>query len=207
VASRRVVRAVGRGQMRVRENSGHVFPAGGLAMTTMNDIQKQAREYSDARQDLEVRVKKLAALKDHIEKRYMPGITRALLALVEAKEALRGLVDAARDLFEKPKTQIFSGVKIGLKKGKGKIEWDDDDAVVKRIKKNHPELVDQLIIREEKPSKKGLATLDVKQLKALGVSVEEAGDQVVVKDMDSEIEKIIKALMKSEEEERAECEA
>jgi hypothetical protein len=124
---------------------------------------------------------------------------------VSAKEGLRGLVDSARDLFEKPKTQVFSGVKVGLKKGKGKIEWDDDDAVVRRIKKNHPDLVDQLIICKEKPSKEGLATLDVKQLKALGVAVEEAGDQIVVKDMDGEIEKIIKALMKSEEEDRAEA--
>ena len=174
-------------------------------MATMQDIQNQAEEYSAARKDLEARVKKLQALKDRLDKRYMTGITRALLVLVEAKETLKDLINSARELFDKPKTQIFAGVKVGLKKGKGKMDWDGDDKVVARIRKQHPDLVDQLIICREKPSKEGLETLTVEQLKKLGVTVEEAGDQVYIKDTESEIEKIIKALMKSEEEDRAEA--
>ncbi len=177
-------------------------------MATMQEIQIQTEEYAEARKVLEARVKKLQGLKDRLDKRYMPGITRALLVLVQAKDELKNLISGARALFEKPKTQIFAGVKVGFKKGKGKLTWDDDAKLIAKIRKTYGDDKAESLIRvEEYPSKEALELLPADELKKLGVTVQEAGDLPYIKDTESEIEKIIKALMKSEEEEQAEAAA
>ena len=91
------------------------------------------------------------------------------------------------------------GVKVGFEKGKGRIEWDDDDTVVRLIEKHFPEQADILIKTKKKPAKKALAQLSVAELKKLGVTVEETGDQVVIKSTDSEIDKLVTALLKGDE--------
>jgi hypothetical protein len=73
--------------------------------------------------------------------------------------------------------------------------------VVARIKKHLPEQADVLIKLKETPVKDALAQLSAAELKKLGVTVSEAGDQVVVKPVDSEVDKMVDALMKEAGEE------
>lgn len=102
-------------------------------------------------------------------------------------------------MFDTPRTVVFYGIKVGLQKGKGAIEWDDDAQVVKLIEKHFPEQADVLIKTTKKPVKKALAQLTVAELKKLGIVVEETGDQVVIKSTDSEIDKLVNALLKEDE--------
>ncbi len=73
--------------------------------------------------------------------------------------------------------------------------------MVARIKKHLPEQADVLIKLKETPVKDALAQLSAAELKKLGVTVSEAGDQVVVKPVDSEVDKMVDALMKEAGEE------
>ncbi len=171
------------------------------APVTLNQIESKARTYSDARD----RLRELcAALEDGMKAlriEHLSGIRRALNRAAEAEAALHALVEQAPELFVKPKTVILHGVRVGYMKGKGKIEWESDEQVVKLIRKHFPELADVLIVTAEKPSKDGLAALTVADLKKLGATVDEAGDQVYIKPADSALDKMVDALLKSATEE------
>lgn len=165
--------------------------------TVIDTIAKRAEAYATVRALLAEKVSALhegiAALrKDHI-----PGIKRAVNKAAEAEAALRELVELHPALFAKPKTQIYAGVKVGYAKGKGSISFDDADAVVARIKKVLPDQADLLINTAETPNKAALAQLPVADLKRIGCSVTAAGDQVVVKPVDSEVDKLVTALLKN----------
>lgn len=171
------------------------------APVTLNQIDTKARAYSDARD----RLRELcAALEDGMKalrQEHLPGIRRALNRAAEAEAALHALVEQAPELFAKPKTVVLHGVRVGYMKGKGKIEWESDEQVVKLIRKHFPELADVLIVTTEKPSKDGLVALAVADLKKLGATVTDAGDQVYIKPADSALDKMVDALLKAATEE------
>lgn len=170
-------------------------------MSAIDTISKRAEVYATTRTLL---AEKVSALNDGIaalRKDHIPAIKRAVARAAEAEAALRALVDANPECFTKPRTQVFSGVKVGFQKGKGAISFDDADAVVARIKKHLPDQADVLIKQKETPVKDALANLSAAELKRIGVTVSEAGDQVVVKPVDSEVDKLVDALLKDSQEE------
>ena len=79
-------------------------------------------------------------------------------------------------------------------------ERDDKDQVVRLIKKHFPEQADVLIKTVEKPIKGAIQQLPVADLKRIGVTVEETGDVVVIKSTDSEIDKLVSALLEQNDE-------
>lgn len=163
---------------------------------SLNDIELRAKVFAETRALLSDRVTALndglAALrKDHI-----PGIKRALAKAAEAEASLQALIEANPQLFTKPRTVVFHGVKVGYTKGKGQLDFDDADEVVKRIKRLLPEQADTLIRVKETPVKEGLLQLTSAELKKLGCSITEAGDQIVIKPVDSEVDKMVDALLK-----------
>ena len=81
--------------------------------------------------------------------------------------------------------------------GKGAISFEDADSVVARIKKHFPDQVDVLIRTKEEPVKDALSNLSAADLKKIGVTVSEAGDKCVVKPVDSEVDKMVDALLKA----------
>lgn len=168
---------------------------------TMTQIDARARAYSDARD----RLRELCAAFDAglkaLQREHLPGIRKALNRAAEAEAALHAAVEVAPELFAKPKTVVLHGVRVGFMKGKGKIEWESDEQVISLIRKHLPELADVLIATVEKPSKDGLAALAVADLKRLGVTVTDAGDQVYIKPADSALDKMVDALLKSATEE------
>lgn len=167
-------------------------------MTTHADIEDAAKTYADTRARLGERVDSLQYEILALRRRRLPGIRSAVESVATARQALIDLVDGARDLFTKPRTRIFHGVKVGLTKGKGKITWEDDETVVRLIRKHFADRADTLIKLKETPSKTALADLSAAELKKLGVTVEEAGDQVVAKPTESEIDKLVAALLEDD---------
>ncbi|WP_447978114.1 host-nuclease inhibitor Gam family protein [Candidatus Nitrospira bockiana] len=166
---------------------------------TLQDIEQLAKKYADARGLLSERVQDCQAEMEAVKRQALPGIKGALARAVVAHAQLVSAVEQHPELFEKPKTQIFHNIKVGYRKGKGKLEWEDDDVLVARIEKrfaDQPELIEQLIIVKKKPSKAGLEELDAAELRRLGVTVEDAGDQVQVKPVDGAVEKLVNALLK-----------
>lgn len=165
-------------------------------MATLAEIEKLTKDYADARNKL---VDTVTTLNDKIEslkRQYLPGIKAQVSIAKERKLLLSNAVEDSPSIFVKPRTIIFHGIKVGFEKGKGKIEWSDDDQVIRLIEKHFPEQVDILIQTKKKPLKKALAQLSVAELKRLGVTVEETGDIVVIKPVDSDVDKFVEALLK-----------
>lgn len=172
-------------------------------MATMMEIENATKKYSEARDVLSQRVNALE-LKLEIEKgMHMPAIKSALHKAKEAEARLKAAIEDAPWLFEKPRTQIFHGVKIGYQKAKGSIEWDDISAVIERIEKHYPDKADILIRVIKQPDKKALSEMSAAELKKLGVTVVEVGDVVLIKATDSELERLIDTLLKDDEGKRA----
>jgi len=162
----------------------------------LTEISVLAKEFADARGVLSARVDDTEYELEALKRRRLPGIKLSLARAAETEAALRGAIEGVPELFEKPKTVIFYGIKVGFQKGKGKMEWEDDEALVAKIEKLFPDQKDTLINTTKTPSKLALNDLEVADLRKLGVSVEETGDRVLVKPVDGAVEKLVKTLLK-----------
>lgn len=163
---------------------------------SLDPIDAKARVYSEARDRLAASVAELNDAIAALKRNQLPVIKRHLRRAFELENELRGLVEANPHLFTKPRTVVLHGVKLGFQKGAGAISFDDADHVCRLVEKKLPELADVLIVTTKKPVKKALQQLTVQQLKAIGCQVEEAGDRVVVKAVDSAVDKLVSALLK-----------
>ena len=170
--------------------------AGGRA-ATLTDIANLTDAFAAEHTTLTSIMEDMNADLEKIKRRYLPIIRNAVANAAAKKLALHTAIAGSPGLFEKPKTQIFHGVKVGFRKGSGGIDWDDDAAVVERIEKMFTKAQADLLIKTtKKPIAKALEDLDVAELKKLGCRVEDTGDVVVIKPTDSEIEKAVAALLK-----------
>lgn len=167
-------------------------------MPTLSEIEKLTKAFADVRQQLAERVRSLEDEIMGLKRRRLPVIKNTVNAVIERQSHLKAALEDSKDLFVKPKTLIIHGVKVGFQKAKGKITWADDAQVVKLIKKHLPEQADVLIKTTEKPIKDALTNLPAADLKRIGVTVEETGDQPVIKATDSEIDKFVDGLLKEE---------
>ncbi|MEN9357149.1 MAG: hypothetical protein RL695_1320 [Pseudomonadota bacterium] len=163
---------------------------------TLADIETRARKFADARERLCGIVAELNGGMDALKRQAMPALKKAIAAASEHHDQLKALIDAAPELFVKPRTVIFHGIKLGYLKGKGGIIWDDADAVVAAIQKHLPEQAEALIRWTGKPLKEAINQLDVASLKKIGCRVEDTGDEVFIKPVDSAVDKLVDALMK-----------
>ena len=170
-------------------------------MTQLTAIETRAKLYAEAREKLAAVVSDLNAGIEALKRNAMPEIKRAVARAGTHHDELRALIGAAPELFVKPKSMTINGIKLGFQKGKGKIEFDDADQVVRLIKKHFPEQADVLIATTEKPVKEALNGLTAAELKKLGISVVEGGEAIFIKPTDSAVDKLVDALLKEATEE------
>jgi len=164
-------------------------------MPTLLEIEARAKQYADARETLAEIVSNLNAGIEALKRGAMPDIKRAINRASTHHDRLRTLIEDAPGLFAKPKTRVFSGIKCGYAKGKGKLQWKDPDQVVRLIEKHFPEQADVLINVTKKPAKDALNNLPAGDLKKLGIDVVEGGDAIFIKPTDSAVDKMVDALL------------
>lgn len=172
-------------------------------MTTLVDIELRAKRYAEAREHLAGIVAALNAGIEALKRDHMKRLKKAVADAAERHDALKALIEETPDLFVKPRTVVFHGIKLGYQKGKGKIEWDDADQVVRLIKKYFPAQADVLVATSERPAREALAQLTAVELKKLGISVTDGGDAVFIRPADSAVDKMVDALLKDATEEVA----
>ena len=166
-------------------------------MATLAEIEQATKLYADNRELLILRVQELHDRIEELKREHLADIKEAAADTANAKGSLEALIDDSRNLFVKPRSIIISGIKVGLQKGKGGIEYEDEAAVIRLIRKHLPEEQHELLIRVvEKVIKKNLGDLDVATLKKIGVTVQGTGDAVLVKPVDSDVDKIVNAMLK-----------
>lgn len=177
-------------------------------MATLGDIERLTKDFAEWRDQLSEAVR--AATDDiaAVKRQHVVAIKRKVEAVAERQAKLKAAIEDSPELFRKPRTMIIHGIKIGFQKEKGKISWDDASQVIKLVKKHLSEQADVLIKTTEKLVKGALQQLTATDLKRIGVTIGETGDAVVIKSTDGEIDKLVDALLKEDDEpEKAEAEA
>jgi hypothetical protein len=172
-------------------------------MATLDQIDTRARKYADARDELAVSVQKLEDRIERLKRRYLTLIKKQVAVAAARKLDLKNAIEDSKDLFKRPRTIIMHGIKVGFAKGKGKIEYSKEDAerIVRLIEKCFPKQESTLIQIKKTPIKKALQNLTAADLKKLGITVEDAGDYVVIKPVDSQVEQLVDKLLKEKDEE------
>lgn len=170
-------------------------------MVTIQDIDRSTKAYADRRAVLVERVASLTEGIESLKREHLRGIKAAVASVKTAEAELRELILENPALFAKPRSLVLHGIKVGYRKASGRIEIDDEDQVVKLIRKHFPEQFDVLVKTTEKPVKKALEQLTAAELKRLGIVVNDTGDVVFIKDTTSDVDKLVAALLKEETEE------
>lgn len=165
-------------------------------MPTLTEIETLTRAYADARTILAETVQVLSDELELARRRHLPGIKRAVAEAQQARDRLHAAIEAAPELFRRPKTLTLSGVRVGFMKSPGKLTWDDPDTVIRLIRKHLPDQAETLIRIREEPVRAALSQLTVAELKRLGVTVIESGDEVCIKPVDGAVDKLVEALLK-----------
>ena len=165
---------------------------------TLLDIDSLAKAYAARRALLADRLTALDRDLAAVKRKHLRELKRHVALTAETALDLHNAIDGSRDLFLKPKTQILHGIKVGLRKGVGGLDWEDDEDVVAKIERQFkdPDEAARYLIIKKKPSADALEDLDAATLKKFGIVVVDTGEQVVVKAVESDVEKLIKALLK-----------
>jgi hypothetical protein len=159
-------------------------------------IDRRAQLYADARDNLSGIVTELTGAIESIKRQSMPELRRAVSRAGEHHDALKALIECAPELFVKPRTLTLHGIRLGYAKGKGKIEWDDSQAVIAAIQKHMPDQAEALIRWSAAPLREAINQLSVNDLKMIGCRVTETADYVLIKPVDSDVDKLVDALLR-----------
>lgn len=125
-----------------------------------------------------------------IVERYRQTLDRYAAAEVEAHAALQALVEAAPQLFVKPRSLVVDGVRAGYRKEEDKLDWGDDDAVIGRIETLRPDLAPLLIRTQKSLILDALPGLDDETRRAVGIRTVVGADRVVITIGDNDVEKL-----------------
>lgn len=167
---------------------------------TLQEIEQLTASYAKRRDTLSGLVGILAAELERTRRQSLPGIKRAIAGAADAHDKLRTAVAMAPALFERPRTRTFHGIKIGYSKQRGQVQFDDEPAVIARIRKLCPDEQCELLIRvRESVHRPAVYDLTAGDLKRLGIRITDDGDIVIIKPVDGEVDKLISALLKDAE--------
>ena len=91
---------------------------------------------------------------------------------------------------------MLSGIKVGWRKRPGRIELDDEAATISAIRRKlDDEAAARLIRVSEKVLRGALRTLSARDLMRIGALAVEADDEPIAIPADSEIDKLVAALL------------
>jgi hypothetical protein len=172
-----------------------------MATPTIIEIRTAAQRLADAHRES---VSRATVLESALNKAITPiyamhraGLDAAAEEEAAAKADLQRLVDAAPQLFNKPRSIAQDGVKTGYRKGEDTLDWDDDAMVITRIRAlpELAEMADVLVRTEETLNVAALAELDGNLRRRLGLRLIPGIDQSFISFTDSDVEKMVKAIL------------
>ncbi len=167
-----------------------------MTPSPLTQIESATFKYSKARAELGDLVGVLHEQIEALKRTHLSAIKQAVGRASKCHGELKAIIEAHPGAFTQPRTQTFHGIKVGFRKGSGGIAFDDAAKVVELVEKHFADLADTLIKTTKVPIKKALENLDVAQLKKIGCTVSDTGDEVVIKPVDGEVEKAVNALLK-----------
>lgn len=130
-----------------------------------------------------------------IYERHRSGLDAAAEEEARARDDLQQLLEAAPQLFKKPRSLVINGVRAGYRKEEDSLDFADEKAVIARIRALYPDLADLLIRSEESLVLDALPQLDAKARRSVGISLITGADRSFITVGDSDVEKLAKTLI------------
>ena len=164
---------------------------------SLQTIEQLTQDFADARHALADKVEALQLELESAKRRKLPSIRVSVNKAAEAYDKLKAAIEAEKELFVKPRTQVIAGVKVGMQQAKPSVEIDDEEAVIKRIREQLPKDQAELLISvKESVAVKAVIDLSEADLKRLGIKYIEGEDRVLIKPTDSDVDKLVTALLR-----------
>lgn len=160
-------------------------------------IDLLARQYADAQTDLESLTNELREAIETATRKAWPDLRKATTRAAERYDALLAAVSDAPDVFDKPKTRILHGIRVGYRKAKDTVQVLNPANTVELIKKHLEDQQDVLIATDERPVMDALEQLDDDVLKRIGCKRVPGTDAPFAKLADTDLDKVVAALMKA----------
>ena len=168
--------------------------------TPLEQIEEAARFYADARGKLQAEVDRLNLAIKAVQAQHRSQLIALLDQAANARTGLESLLKEHPAQFEKPKTRQMHGIKCGFRKLPGRIEYADNEAkVIERIREQLRGKAKHLIQVKESLRKEQLAELSAAELASIGASLIDCGDEVVIKAIDTDLDRLIKSLTADED--------
>jgi hypothetical protein len=158
---------------------------------TLAELEKLSADYDGECAKLEDLVAALEADMELVRRQHIAGLKRQAAVVASREAALHSAIERAPHLFVKPNTVTINGVKQGFAYSPGSIVWDDDAQVVAKIREHRPKEFKTLVDVKESPRKAALKGLTADELNQLGCRIEGEGDDVVLKRVAGDVEKMI----------------
>ena len=165
---------------------------------TLDEIGGLVREYADAREALAEVVERVRAEQRAALQRQMRTVRTRVAHTSAARDRLEAAIDERRDLFVKPRTQSAHGIKFGLRKGPGRLEGDEREAIA-RIERRFPARAKDLVVVRRSLNREALKKLEVGELAKLGVALVQDADQIVITAASNDLDKLVAAMLADEE--------
>ncbi len=150
---------------------------------TLDQIENLTRNFAEHYRTCESLFEAKRRELEALDKKYELSITRETGHLRAQFKALFTAIQSSPELFESPRTHVFHGFKVGFQRSKGSLSWKDEAAVLEKIHDRFGKDSIAYIATTEKPDKKFLSILPQETLAELGITLEEDGDKVMIKDM------------------------
>lgn len=167
---------------------------------TLEKISGLCKVLSVEKEKLRKLIDKIHEARKKATSRSIPVLQRRSARVSAAKDVLAAAVEESRHLFQQPKSRAFHGIKVGLRKQPGRIVIADEEATIKLIRRQLPQMVKSLLVLKVSVDKEALGKLSVKDLKKIGATVEADTNAVFVRGVPSDIDKFVDALLQETEE-------
>lgn len=163
------------------------------------ELDRLSDDYAKSFSDLNSKVESLNWEIEEIKVKHLGGIRAAVQEVKSHESKIERVIVENPELFAKPRTMTLHGIKLGLQKKKGTINFADNsiDLIKSKLDKHAP----ALIVTKESISKTYAQRLSVAEIKSIGGEVVADKDTVIIKSMDTNTDKLVKALIDSKDEE------
>ena len=162
------------------------------ALAPLEGLCKRAAETRRAAAE---RIREIRARRKKATRRLLPGLRERVAEASAALDDLGDWIEDHKHLFERPRTRAFEGIKAGLRKEAGTICIADEERTVKLIKAKLPRLAKTLLKTKVTISKTALRKLSAAELAAVGVTIEDATDRVLIAPAPDDLDAVVDALM------------
>ena len=168
--------------------------------TTLFAIDKQAEQLGRDWLDLVEACNTLQETIEATKRAAAPKIKRLAQAVQTGRAALADTVSGNRHLFERPRSRTMHGWKVGIEKGRGKVTWADDERVVDLITRHMADRLDDLVRTKRTPDRGAIGKLSVEELRRIGCSISDTDDQIVVRPVATDAEKLVSGFLNGDPE-------